>query len=222
MRVVAVIPAFNEEASIVRVVQATAPHVDAVVVVDDGSRDRTAQVAREAGAHALVQPQNAGKGAALEAGFDYAMQNGFDVVVALDADGQHDPIYIPDLRAPIESGEADMAVGSRKRNWTGSMPLVRRLTNSFMSWMLGLVAGQPMEDTQSGYRAIHVRVLKDVKVSARHFEAESEFLLTAARKRFRIAWVPISVIYGVRPSHIRPVRDTIRFFKMLFRVLART
>lgn len=219
-RTVAVIPAYNEAASIARVVAATRPFVDQVAVVDDGSRDDTAALAREAGAHVIVQPRNAGKGAALQVGFDYAVAEGFDAAVALDADGQHDPTLIPDLAAPVRAGHADMAVGSRKTGWSRDMPMVRRVTNTFMSWLLGWIAGQPMEDTQSGYRLIHTRVLRDVRVETSRFEAESEFLLKAARHGFHIAWVPITVIYGGRPSHIRPVRDTYYFFKMLLRVLA--
>lgn len=221
MRVVAVIPAYNEEASIARVVSATLPYVEQVVVVDDGSRDRTAAQAEEAGAHVIRQPRNGGKGAALEAGADYAIATGFDAVVALDADGQHDPKSIPALVTPLADGTADMSVGSRKRAWSTYMPLVRRLTNASMSWLLSKVAGQPMEDTQSGFRCISVAVLRNVRVQTRHFEAESEFLLQAARAGWRIAWVPIVAIYGadVRPSHIHPLRDAYRFLKMLLRVL---
>jgi glycosyltransferase involved in cell wall biosynthesis len=221
LRVVAVIPAFNEAASIGRVVAATLPYVEQVVVVDDGSRDETARLAAEAGAHVLVQPQNKGKGAALQRGGDYAVESGFDAIVALDADGQHDPRSIPALIEPLAHGQADMSVGSRKLQWSTHMPWIRRMTNAFMSALLSRVAGQPMEDTQSGYRCISVPVLRDVRVAASHFEAESEFLLKAARAGWRIAWVPIKAIYGddVRPSHIRPVRDTIRFLRMLARVL---
>jgi len=218
---VAIIPAYNEAKSIAQVVAATLPHVEQVVVVDDGSKDDTAALAREAGAHTLVQPCNAGKGAALQAGTDYALQAGFDALVALDADGQHDPNSIPALIEPVTAGSADMSVGSRKREWSKHMPWVRRMTNDLMSRFLSWVAGQPMEDTQSGYRCISVKVLRGVHVETTHFEAESEFLLRAARAGFRIAWVPIKSIYGsdMRPSHIHPVRDALRFLKMLVRIM---
>lgn len=221
MRVVAIIPAYNEAASIARVVEATLPYVEQVVVVDDGSLDDTARLARQAGAHALVQRQNMGKGAALQAGMDYAEHGGFDAIVALDADGQHDPRSIPALIRPVAEGSADMSVGSRKAQWSTRMPWIRRMTNDLMSRFLSWIAGQPMEDTQSGYRCISLSVLRGVHVQTRHFEAESEFLLRAARAGFRIAWVPIQAIYGeqFRPSHIHPVRDTLRFLKMIVRIL---
>lgn len=222
MRVVAIIPAYNEAASIAGVVRETLPFVEAVAVVDDGSRDGTADIAREAGAHVIEQPRNKGKGRALQAGADYCLAGGFDALVALDADGQHDPRSIPDLRRPVEEARADMAVGSRKAEWARHMPLVRRITNSVMSRLLSLVAGQVMEDTQSGYRLIHARVLRVVTMESSHFEAESEFLLKAARHGFRIGWVPIRAIYGGRPSHIRPFRDLIRFVRMMWRVLVGT
>jgi len=219
LRLLAVIPAYNEAASIQRVVADTIPFVDTVLVVDDGSRDDTATLARQAGAQVHAQPRNMGKGAALQAGMDYCLEHGFDVAVTLDADGQHEPRSIPDLAEPIRSGRADMSVGSRKQQMSTHMPFIRRFTNRFMSWMLGLVAGQPMEDTQSGYRAISAPVLRGVRVSSSHFEAESEFLLKAARLGFRIAWIPIATIYGGRPSHIHPIHDTARFFRMMWNVL---
>jgi len=157
LRVIAVIPAYNEADSIARVVSQTLPYVDGVLVVDDGSTDSTAEQARSAGAQVLVQSQNSGKGAALQAGMDYALAGGYDGAVALDADGQHDPRSIPNLIAPVVNGEADMAVGSRKAEWSTRMPIIRRITNAFMSWLLSAVAGQPMEDTQSGYRLLHAR-----------------------------------------------------------------
>ena len=218
MRILAVIPAYNEAGSIAGVVHETLPFVEAVAVVDDGSTDRTADLAREAGAHVIVQPCNMGKGRALQAGADYCLAEGYDAMVALDADGQHDPRSIPHLRAPVEQGRADMAVGSRKADWARKMPIVRRITNLLMSRLLSLIAGQPMEDTQSGYRLLHARVLQVIKMEASHFEAESEFLLKAARHGFHISWVPIRAIYGGRPSHIRVLRDTVRFLRMMWRV----
>lgn len=219
MRVVAIIPAYNEAASIYGVVEETRKYVDDVVVVDDGSGDNTSAVAEQAGARTLRQPRNMGKGKALQAGMDHAVLSEYDAAIFLDADGQHDPTSIPSLRDPLDRGVADMAVGSRKAEWATRMPLPNRLTNKFMSWLLSLVAGQPMEDTQCGYRIIHTRVLRTVRMDSSHFEAESEFLLKAARHGFRIAWVPIRSIYGLRPTHIRPLRDSILFFKMLVRVL---
>lgn len=217
--VFAIIPAYNEAQRIAPVIQRTLPYVSRVVVVNDGSKDETARVSREAGAVVVDQPHNQGKGAALQAGFDYSVREGADAVVTLDADGQHRPEDIPRLMAPLSDVGVSAVVGSRKAQ-VERMPFVRRMTNLFMSWLLSQVAGQTMEDTQSGYRVYRTAVIKDLTVQSSRFEAESEVLLRAARKGHRFAWVPIEAIYEEgRKSHIHPLRDTIRFFAMLFRVV---
>ncbi|MHB2017099.1 MAG: glycosyltransferase family 2 protein [Candidatus Xenobia bacterium] len=217
MRVFAIIPAYNEDKRVAQVVARTRPMVERVVVVDDGSKDRTAEVARAAGADVVVQPQNAGKGAALNAGFDYCVQEGADAVVTLDADLQHLPEDIPKFVSALEHG-ADVAVGSRAQDLK-RMPPLRRATNVVMSVLLSWIAGQRMEDTQSGYRIYRSEVVRQVRCTSNRFEAESEVLLRASRRGFKLAWVPIEAIYlEGRQSHIHPVRDTFRFIAFLFRM----
>lgn len=219
VKTLALIPAYNESASIGKVIEATRAYLPDLLVVDDGSQDNTAEVARAAGAEVLVQNPNQGKGAALQAGMDYAVGAGYDAVVTLDADGQHDPAVIPGLLAPLEQGRARISVGSRMGEWNQKMPLIRRLTNGFMSWFLSKICGQKMEDTQSGFRAIHADVMRSIRLQGRRFDAESEFLIKAARQGHPIAWVPMPTIYGGRPSHINPIRDSLRWIRMLYRVL---
>lgn len=216
----AVIPAKDAASTVgdvVRGIRAEAPGVD-VIVVDDGSSDATGERAREAGARVVRHEVNRGKGAALQTGFDAALEAGADAVVALDADGQHDPAFAPRLLAALEG--ADVVVGSRNADRTG-MPWIRKATNDVTSWWVSRLAGQRIEDSQSGYRAIQARVLRAVRPESRGFDYESEFLVSAARAGFRIGATPIPTLYNAPGSHIRPFRDTIRFIRFVLRHLFR-
>ncbi|HEY6572364.1 MAG TPA: glycosyltransferase family 2 protein [Candidatus Eisenbacteria bacterium] len=216
----AVIPAKDAAstvADVVRGIRAEAPGIE-VIVVDDGSSDATGDRARDAGAHVVRHEVNQGKGAALQTGFDAALEAGADAVVALDADGQHDPAFAPKLLAALEG--ADLVVGSRNADRTG-MPWLRKATNDVTSWWVSRLAGQRIEDSQSGYRAIQARVLRAVRPESRRFDYESEFLVSAARAGFRIGASPIPTLYNAPGSHIHPVRDTIRFIRFVLRHLFR-
>lgn len=220
MRVCAVIPARDAAPTIgdvVRGLRATLPEAT-VIVVDDGSADETAARAREAGAVVLRHAINRGKGAALETGFDEALRRGADAALALDADGQHDPSWAPRILEGLSG--ADLVVGSRLQS-RAEMPWLRRMTNDVTSWWVSRLAGMPIEDSQSGYRAIRAPVLRRVRPEARRFEYESEYLVAAARAGFRIAAVPIPTLYNAPGSHIRPLRDTARFVRFVLRHLFR-
>lgn len=220
MKAMAIIPAKDAASTIgdvVRGVQAAVPGLD-VIVVDDGSADATGERAREAGARVVRHGVNQGKGAALQSGFDAALAAGADVIVALDADGQHDPAFAPKLLAALEG--ADVVVGSRNADRTG-MPWLRKATNDVTSWWVSRLAGQRIEDSQSGYRAIKAPVLRAIRPQSRRFEFESEFLVAAARAGFRIGATPIPTLYNAPGSHIRPFRDTIRFIRFVLRHLFR-
>lgn len=220
MRVCAVIPARDAASTIgpvVRGLRTTLPDAT-VIVIDDGSSDETGAVARQAGAEVVRHTLNQGKGAALQTGFDEALRLGADAVLALDADGQHDPEWAPRLLAGLT--EADLVVGSRLQSRDG-MPWLRRVTNDVTSWWVSRLARTDIEDSQSGYRAIRATVLRRVRPEARRFEYESEFLVTAARAGFRIAAVSIPTLYNAPGSHIRPVRDTVRFVRFVLRHLFR-
>jgi glycosyltransferase involved in cell wall biosynthesis len=220
MRVGAVIPARNAAdtiAAVVRGLHETLPDV-MVFVVDDGSSDETAARAREAGAEVLRHAVNQGKGAALQTGFDEAVRRGMEAVLALDADGQHDPAWAPRLLAGLSG--VDMVVGSRLMSRAG-MPWLRRVTNDVTSWWVSRLARTTIEDSQSGYRAIRATVLRRIRPVARRFDYESEFLVAAARAGFRIGAVPIPTLYNAPGSHIRPVHDTVRFVGFVLRHLFR-
>jgi glycosyltransferase involved in cell wall biosynthesis len=218
MNVVAVIPARDAEstiASVIAGVRGALPDAR-VIVVDDGSSDRTGPTARDAGAHVVTHAVNQGKGAALQSGFDEALRIGADQVLALDADGQHDPRYAQGLLDALEG--ADVVIGSREGDRTG-MPWLRRKTNDVTTWWVSKLAGQRIPDSQSGYRAFRAPVLQAVRPASRRFEYESEFLIGAARKGFRIGEAPVPTLYNAPGSHIHPVRDTIRFIRLVLRHL---
>jgi len=212
----AVIPARDAEATLGEVIQGVKKALPeaTVLVVDDGSTDATSKAARDAGADVIRHEVNRGKGAALQTGFDEASRRGIERVLTLDADGQHDPAYAPRLLQALDS--SDLVIGSRDGNRAG-MPWIRRATNSVMTRIVSGLAGREIQDTQSGYRAIRSEVLAAVRPGSSRFEYESEFLIEAGRKGFRIGSVPIPTLYNAPGSHIDPVRDTVRFIRLLFR-----
>ena len=215
-RVIALIPAFNEAARIGEVVKRTVPLVSQVVVVDDGSTDNTAEVACTAGATVLRHEQNRGKGAAIVTALDFFGETDAEFGVFMDADGQHDPAEIPRFVEAARRENADVVVGTRMGD-TKHMPVVRLWTNQFTSWVTGKLTGQRIPDSQCGYRLLRRSVLNSLKLSTARFETETEMLIQAGRAGHKIASVPVRTIYGgeARASHIHPLRDTIRFFRLV-------
>ena len=215
-KIMILIPCFKEESAIRNVAtQAIQTGLGDVVVVDDGSPDNTANEARAAGANVIVHEINKGKGAAMITGFSYALEHSYDAVITMDGDGQHAPTEIINFVNAWKQTGADMIVGSRMANTKG-MPFIRLLTNKFMSWLLSKALGQKVSDTQNGFRLYTAKILPIcINCSSGGFSAESEHLLQVSLHGYRIAEAPTSTIYGEEKSKIRPVRDTIRFFKML-------
>lgn len=212
----AVIPAYNEAKHLADVVRRTRQELDHVLVVDDGSTDDTAAQARTAGAEVLVHSENRGKGESIKAGLRYWMERGFLWVVILDADGQHLPEEIERMLDQAGADGADLLIGNRM-NDVGSMPLVRRIVNRYMSNKISRICGQQIPDTQCGFRMLHRDLIPSVLVGTNRFDYETEMLILASRKGFRIASVPITTVYSDEVSSIHPVRDTLRFFKLMKR-----
>ena len=208
-RVVALIPGYNEGPRIAAVVRGALEYLP-VIVVDDGSRDDTAAQAREAGATVIEQRPNAGKGAALRAGFRRALDAGYDAVLTLDADGQHDPSEIPKfLEAFAVAPPPDLVIGRRSFR---AMPPIRRLSNTMGGKAFSWAVGREIPDNQSGYRLIGRRILEaTIDSDEGGFEFEVEMITRCIRLGGTIAWVPIRTIYAGAPSHIRPV-DHLRSF----------
>ncbi len=183
-----------------------------VLVVDDGSRDGTAEVARLGGAEVLIHPENRGKGAALKTGFARALERGVSGVVTLDADGQHPPELLPEFLEA--SADADLVLGCRMGD-AKSMPWLRRQTNRAMSLVVSALARRFLRDSQCGYRWISARLLREVPLRMSHYDMESEILVRAARQGFRILEIPIPAVYAGEVSSIRGGVDTVRFLRMV-------
>jgi glycosyltransferase involved in cell wall biosynthesis len=211
-----IVPAYREGGRIGEVVRGILKHAAHVVVVDDGSPDNTAGEAEKAGATVLRHGVNRGKGIALNTGFDYARKNGFEFVITLDADGQHDPEEIPRFVETYRRTGTPVLIGNRMDR-ADAMPLVRRWTNRYMSRLLSRRMGQRVPDTQVGYRLYRCDVIPQVPEESGRFAAESEILLLLAEKGIAIGAVPIQVIYRGEKSKINPIRDTLRFYRMLRR-----
>ena len=209
------LPAYQEGGRIGATVKAVLPFCTDVVVVDDGSSDGTAAEARAAGAIVVPHEQNMGKGVALKTGFQHVVEAGYDCVVTMDGDGQHAPEDLPGFLEAYRRSGARVVVGNRMAD-PKTMPLVRRLTNRFMSGLLSRRMGQHVPDTQNGYRLYGREVLPILLATVSEgFAAESEVLLDLSEAGEAMASAPTRIIYGDEKSKISPVRDTIKFFSML-------
>jgi glycosyltransferase involved in cell wall biosynthesis len=215
-KVAAVIPAYLEEKHVGDVARRTLKQLNHVLVVDDGSPDATAENARSGGAEVIVHKQNLGKGESIKTGLRHWLERGFDYVMILDGDGQHLPEEIERFTAAAAATSAGLLVGTRM-NDVRDMPLVRRLVNRYMSRKISRVCGQNIPDTQCGFRMVHRSVIPELLGGADRFDYETEMLILTSRKGHRIESVPISTVYSDEVSSIHPVRDTIRFFKLMRR-----
>lgn len=211
-----VIPAFNEEAHIEQLVRNARNYLPDVLVVDDGSRDRTSEAARGAGAVVHRMNVNRGKGEALKHGFQYAIEQGRDCVMTIDGDGQHDPDDIPGFLPLI--GQYDLILGNRMGD-SGSVPLLRRLANFSSSLLVSAACGQRIPDSQTGFRVYTTRLLREVPLSSSHYDLETEVIIKAARRGFRIGHCRIRTIYAAETSRFKNVTDSIRFITVLVRYL---
>jgi len=209
-----IIPAFNEAHSIETIVAGAvrvAPHV---LVIDDGSTDDTSHRAKALGAEVIRHEINHGKGASLITGFTYAHEHGFDAVITLDADGQHDPSDIPRFVETYRRTRIPVLIGNRL--WDkGKMPPIRRWTNQFMSRLLSRIMKMYVPDTQCGFRLYRADLLAYAPTASKRFAMESEVLLHLSLRGFRIDSVRIEPIYRGEKSRINPLMDTLRFIMML-------
>jgi glycosyltransferase involved in cell wall biosynthesis len=192
----AILPAHNEEGSVggvVAEIRAADPLFD-VVVIDDGSTDRTVAVAREAGAAVVSLPFNLGIGGAMQTGFRYAFENGYEVAVQIDSDGQHDPSELPKILAPILADEADLVVGSRFRGEARGhyrAPLMRRLGITIFASVVSLLIRQKVTDTTSGFRAVNRFGIKLFAADYPHDYPEVEATVMVFKHRLRLVEVPV-------------------------------
>jgi glycosyltransferase involved in cell wall biosynthesis len=200
------IPAFNEEVAIGSMVLRARKYADKVFVIDDGSTDKTADVALTAGAHVVPRHNNSGKGAAIKDAFEYARKVKADILVLIDGDGQHNPDEIPSLLAPIIKGDADIVNGSRfLNNQKNNVPAYRRVGQEVLTFATNFGTKTHITDTQNGFRAFSRKTFECFSFKQNGMAIESEMLMDAARAKMRISEVPIDVRYDVAGSTYNPI-----------------
>ena len=197
MRVLVVVPAHNEERNLPGVVESLRRHVPDwdVAVINDASTDRTSDVARELGVRVLDLPVNLGIGGAVQTGYLFARQGGYDAAVQFDGDGQHDASFLKALLAPLEAGSADLVIGSRFLQSAGFRSTwARRIGIRYLCWFLRLRCGARVTDPTSGMRAAGKRALDDFAAHYPSDYAEPESIALCIRKRFAIAEIPVCML----------------------------
>ena len=196
VRRIAIVPAYNEERNVGRVLdelRALDPGLD-VVVVSDGSTDRTAEVAASRGAHVIRLPFNLGIGGAVQTGFRHAWEERYELAVRLDGDGQHDPGELRALVAPVVAGEADLAVGSRFVSGGGyRSSAARRIGIRILARVVSTIARQRLTDTTSGFQACNRRAIAVYAADLPHDYPEVEGMVMAIKHRIRLVEVPVTM-----------------------------
>jgi glycosyltransferase involved in cell wall biosynthesis len=216
MKVLVVIPAYNEAEHIYNLIKEVKNYHLKILVIDDGSSDDTYNIAKGLEVNVMLNLRNQGKGASLIKGFRYALENDFEAVITMDADGQHQPKDLPLFLKAAEDKDVHIVIGNRMLKAKG-MPLIRVATNKFMSWFISFIGRQSIPDTQCGLRLIKRKVLERIELKTSKFETESEILIKASRMGFKIKSVPIKSIYGEEKSRINPFSDTLRFFRLIYK-----
>ncbi|MDI6720544.1 MAG: glycosyltransferase family 2 protein [Methanomicrobiales archaeon] len=201
MQILAAIPCYNEEVTIGSVVLKAFRHVDAVLVIDDGSRDCTGQVAEDAGAIVIKHASNRGKAAGVIAAVRYAKEHGFDILVLLDGDGQHKAEEIPTIVQPLLSGEADAVIGSRFLQNNGTIPLYRRLGQKVLTLVTNARSSKKLTDSQSGFRGLNVKALNSLPLESDGYSIESDMITFLSKNGIAMQEVPISAVYDVPNKH---------------------
>lgn len=220
MKTGVVIPAYNVGDRLGDVLSKTVRFIPRhqIYVVDDGSTDATAAVAQNQGVSLIRHGRNRGKGEALKSGFRAILTEGFECLVTLDGDGQHNPDHIPDFISCMEKTKCDVVVGVRGFR-VGKMPLDRFCSNVLSSLITSVIAGTRIPDSQCGYRLIRTSVLDDLRLRSRYYEFETELLVKAIWAGFKVATCPIALAYNGHGSHIRRFQDTKRFCRLLVRLM---
>jgi glycosyltransferase involved in cell wall biosynthesis len=216
-QIAVVIPCLNEGRTIGLLVRETQRFLANVIVVDDGSTDATRSDAELAGAAVISHATAQGKGCSLRAGLEFAISHGFVWALVLDGDGQHAPADIPKFIAASENSAAAMIIGNRMAH-ARAMPWLRRFVNRWMSNAIGAFCDAQIPDSQCGFRMVNLNAWKRVPMSGRRFEIESEMIVRFLHAGYRIEFVPVQTRYASEVSKIRPIRDTVRWFRWWFSV----
>jgi glycosyltransferase involved in cell wall biosynthesis len=219
-KILIIIPAYNASSTLFTLIEQIPPFIERekILVVDDGSKDNTLDLANKSKVKVLQHIKNRGKGEALLTGFGYALDNDYDAVITMDADLQHDPQFIPDFLNKFTQTSPDIIIGTRKIELK-TMPFSRWLTNNLTSIIVSVLGGAKVRDSQSGYRLISAKVLNKIRLVTKKYDLESELLIKAGRVKFKIDSVFISTLYPGSRSFINPLVDTKRFIKLIWRSL---
>ena len=215
---VACIPCYNEAKALAEVVIRARPHVDRIIVCDDGSTDLTGDIAEALGCRVIRHPTNLGKGGAMKSLFLEARNLGADIAVTLDGDGQHDPGEIPSLVKPIEDGTADVVNGSRTLG-REAMPGHRKVGNAMLDRLTNAAASSDITDSQSGYRAYSKKALSQIEVIEHGIGVDSQILMSAFQKGLRVAEVPVTTKYGEGTSTYHPAKHGLSVVVTILRVV---
>jgi len=211
-----IIPAYNEgeqlEPFLIEVRKIGLP----IIVIDDGSNDNTYRVASKLVDKVIRHSENKGKGQAIKTGIDYALKNGIESILLMDADGQHSPDDIEKFLLLYNKREVNMIVGNRLHHPEG-MSHLRKVTNIVMSKILSIISHQNVPDSQCGFRLLDKKAMEHSDIKTSHFEIESEIVINISRANLKIDSVPIRSIYRDEKSKINPFVDTIRFIKFLIK-----
>jgi len=214
-----VIPAYNAEKSIGGIIKSLIEsgfEPNAIIVVDDGSKDRTGAVALDYRVDVLTNEKNLGKGASLNRGFKRAISKGLKKVFTIDADGQH---RTSDIKKFLKiENEYDLIIGMRLKN-SPDMPFIRRIVNRTTSLVISLLGKKYVPDVQSGFRLIDLKIFDKIQLKTKNFQTESELVYKAVKNGYRLGFVPIATLYNSERSYIMPLIDTIRFINMAVRFL---
>ena len=214
---VAIIPSYNEEKNVRLVVERTKRYADKVIVIDDGSCDKTYEEALKGGATVYRNEENLGKADAMKIGFSYALNLGADSVLTIDGDGQHNPDEIPKFVSKLNEG-FDLVVGARKFD-TKQMPAIRIFANSFSSFISSLACDTKIFDSQSGFRLMKRKLVEKIKFESKRYEMETEMLIKASRCGFKIGFIEIDTIYRVEAkSKVNQIFDPLRFLLLVLKL----
>ena len=214
MNIFIVIPTYNERRTIGSIVKELRERDFRVVVVDDGSHDHTIVDANKFGAELIIHSKNVGKGRCIKEGLEYCLENGCDIVITMDGDGQHDLKEIDKFIGQQKASGADIVLGNRMHD-AKKMPFVRRWTNIFMSFVISCILGERIDDSQCGYRLLSRKAIEKMSLRTTKYEIESEMLLEAKRHNLGISSINIDSIYQGESSQINPFFDTIRFVRFI-------
>jgi glycosyltransferase involved in cell wall biosynthesis len=200
----------------------TQPHVETVIVIDDGSTDKTAEIAQLAGARVCSHDQNKGKGAAIQTGFELGMTDDADTLVFLDGDGQHDPDSIPALVKPIENGESDLVIGSRTKQGIGTAPRHRKVGRGILNTITNAVNGTEVTDTQSGFRAMRTGLIEEMIFEDTGMGIESTLLTEAVGAGAQVSEIPVQEHYPktASPNH-NPISHGVAVLSSILKIVRR-